>query len=95
MTETGVSFTAARRICFFLISPRFPTVTQQKRTSQEGGREGKREEEKRGGHLLALEAISRSAIIKNGEDTERVREEKCESFQKCEGAARFVDTTGD
>ena len=24
-----------------------------------------------------------------------MREEKCESFQKCEGAARFVDTTGD
>lgn len=33
--------------------------------------------------------------IGNNEKDDRGGEKKCEPFQKCEGAACFVDTTGD
>ncbi len=65
MTETGVSFTAARWICFLLISPQFPTVTQQKGQGRKGRKRG-------GGDILALEPISRSAIIKKRTEREEM-----------------------
>lgn len=68
MTEKGVSFTAAQRICFLLISPQFPTVTRQKGRVRKGGKERERGEKHLGS---GFGTVSRSAIIKKRTVSER------------------------
>lgn len=87
MTKRRVTFTTACLVCFLLISP--PTATQQRGQVMAKGWSNRRRD------VLLLKLLSRTLIIKRREKKDEVGGKKCETFQKCEGAACFVDTTGD